>query len=89
MPGTLHNGAAGGAFAAHEDCNADQAFIADHRNLGRGAVLHHIQQRHDGVGGEVDMPQGATGLIEHFAQWQLDQFEVGEQAVQRWRRKRR
>ncbi|MNT22528.1 hypothetical protein D3C72_1579150 [compost metagenome] len=83
MPGALHNGAARRAFAAHEDRNADQAFVADHRDLGRGAVLHYVQQRHDGVGGKVDVAQGAAGLVEHLAKGQLDQLEVGQQAVQR------
>ncbi|MNI44024.1 hypothetical protein D3C73_983750 [compost metagenome] len=36
----LNDGAAGCGFSAHEERNADDAFIADHRDLCRCAVFH-------------------------------------------------
>lgn len=88
MPGALHDRAAGGAFAAHEHGDANQPFIAHHRDFRRGAVLHHVQQRDDRIGGEVHMPQGVAGLVERLAKWQADPFQVRFQPGERVRGQR-
>ena len=51
----LHHCPAGRGFPTHEQRNADDPFIADDSNFRRRAVRHHIQQRHDRIGGEVDV----------------------------------
>jgi len=52
VTGALDHGAAHGAFA-HEQRDAHHAFMADHGDLGGGAVFHHVQQRHNGGSGEI------------------------------------
>ncbi|MNH21302.1 hypothetical protein D3C79_811070 [compost metagenome] len=86
MPGALHDGPAGGAFAAHEHGDANQPFVTNHRNFGRGAVFHHIQQRNDGIDREVDVAQGVAGLVQRLAQGQVDVLQVRRQPAERlWR----
>ena len=77
----LHHGAAGRGLAAHEQRDADHAFVADHRNLGRRAVLHHVQQRDDGRGREVHMAERAARLVQHLAERQVDPLEQGLPAL--------
>jgi hypothetical protein len=82
LAGALHHRAAGRRFAAHEERDADQAFEADHRDLGRGAVLHQVQQRDDRGRRKVHVVQPRTRFVEHFAQWQIDHLEVGQPALE-------
>jgi len=55
--GTLHDGAVGRGLTAHEERNANRAVIADNCDLGRGAVLEHVQKRDDGVDRKIDVTQ--------------------------------
>ncbi|MNV60478.1 hypothetical protein D3C71_1529410 [compost metagenome] len=68
MASTLHQGAAGGAFAPHEQGHPDQPLVAHHGDLRRGAVFHHIEQGDDAVDGEIDMAQGVARFVQDLAQ---------------------
>ena len=72
----LHHGRAGRGIAAHEQRNADDAFVAHARGFGRCAGLHDIVQRHDGGGGEIGVLQLSAGFVEHFAEQHRDQFQM-------------
>jgi hypothetical protein len=48
--------------------------VADHGDLGRGAVFHHIEQGDDGVGGEVNMAQSLAGLVQRRPERQFDEL---------------
>ena len=43
-------------------------------------VLHHIQQGHDAVGGEIDVLQLVAGLVQDVAKRHVNQFQVILQA---------
>src|SRR5690348_2802208 len=73
---TLHDRPTRGGFAAHEQRYADEAVIAYHRNLRRGAVVEYIQQRYDGVGWEIDMTQEVAGLVQNLAERHGDEPQV-------------
>ena len=62
--------------------DADDALIAHARGFRRRAGLQDIVQRHDGGGGKVCMLQLSTGLVEHFAERQDDQFQVLGKALE-------
>lgn len=47
VAGALHDRPAGGGFTAHEQRDADEAFVADHGNFRGRAVLQHVQQGYD------------------------------------------
>jgi hypothetical protein len=81
LAGALHDRTARRRFAAHEQGDADDAFIADHGDLGRGAVLHHIQQRDDCCRRKVDVTKHAARFVEHLAERQVDPFELGFPAL--------
>jgi len=81
VAGRLHHRAAHGALA-FEQRHADHAFMADHGDLGGGAVLHHIEQRDDGGGGEVHIFHGIAELEEFLAERQLYQFQMFKQGFQ-------
>ena len=81
MPSALHNGAARSAFPTHEHRHADESFVADDGYLRGGAVLHDIQQRNDGVGGEVDMSEGIDRFIEDLAERQCNSLQVRDQTL--------
>ena len=80
--GTLHNRAAGGALAPHKQRHTNHPIIAHHGNLRRRAAFHHIQQRHNRIGGEVDMTQSIARLVKHHTQRHVHQFKVGQQPLQ-------
>ncbi|MCY1249581.1 hypothetical protein D9M68_585620 [compost metagenome] len=67
VPGALHDRAARGCFPAHENRNADHPLVADDCDLGRGSVLHHIQQRNDRIGREIDRTKLIARLIHDMA----------------------
>ncbi|MNG37628.1 hypothetical protein D3C84_1250410 [compost metagenome] len=48
-----------------------------------------MQQRNDGVGREVNVPQGIPRFIQHIAQPQADLLQVRNQALQVVGRQRR
>ena len=77
----LHDRPARRALPAHEQRDADQALVAHHRDLGRCAVLHHVQQRDDGVGRKIDVAQRVARLIQDFAERQSASSRWGEQPV--------
>ncbi|MCY1427414.1 hypothetical protein D9M71_432600 [compost metagenome] len=81
VAGALHDGAAWGAFATHEQCQADQALIADNRDFRRGAVFHHVEQGNDRVGGKIDVSQCVARLVQDLAEGHQHQFELRQQAL--------
>jgi len=87
VTGRLHDGAAHGALAV-EQRHADHALVADHGDLGGGAVFHHIQQRNDGGGGEMDVLHRAAEFKQLFAKGQGDEFQMFEQGFEHVTRKR-
>ena len=72
----LHHGLVRRGTAAHEDGDTHHALLTDHRYFRRGAVLQHIQQRNNGVGGEVNVMKRRPGFVEHLAQWHLAKFKL-------------
>ena len=47
MAGALNHRAAGRGFTAHEQRDSHQPFVPHHGDLGRRAVLHHVEERND------------------------------------------
>ncbi|MNC78535.1 hypothetical protein D3C75_1307680 [compost metagenome] len=43
MACALHQGPARRALTPHKQRHPDESFIADHGDLRRGAILHHVQ----------------------------------------------
>jgi hypothetical protein len=76
VPGALHDGAVGHGVAAHEERDADQALATRHAHLGRGAVLHQVEERDDGGGGEIDVALPPAGLVDDLAEREGDAPEV-------------
>ena len=89
LAGALHDRPAGRGFAAHEQRDAEHAFVADHRDLGRCAVFHHVQQRHDGRGGKVNVGHGHARLGEDLPQRHGHRFELGQPPRPLFRREER
>lgn len=56
--------------------------MADHGDLGGGAVFHHVQQGHNGSGGEVHILQLAAEFEQFLTEWQGHQFQVFKQGFQ-------
>ncbi len=81
MTFALHDGATRRGLTAHEQGNAENALVADHGDFSRCAILHDIQQRHDGIGRKVDVFELPARLVEHFAQLQWDQLQMGSKAL--------
>src|SRR6202158_4231915 len=77
VPRALHHRAAGRGLAAHEQRYAEDALVADDSNFSRRAILHDVEERKDGGGGEVDIPQLDSGFIENLTELHRYQFEVG------------
>ena len=55
VPGDLHHRAARRDAAAHEERHPDHALPAGERDLGGGAVLQEVEQRHDAARGKVEV----------------------------------
>ncbi|MNL28984.1 hypothetical protein D3C87_1506540 [compost metagenome] len=68
-PRALHDCPAGGGFSTHEQGNPDDAFVADHGDLGRGAIFHHTQQGDDAVHRKADMSHPPARFVQSFPQW--------------------
>ena len=85
----LHHGAIWRRIAAHEHGDAHYAVTADNPHLGRGAVLHGIEQRHDCGRGEVDVRERLVRLVDHLSQGESDRLQSGLKATQNVRGKRR
>ena len=77
MPRALHDGAAGRRVTTHEQGYAQDAFVANDGDLGRCAILHHIQQRNDARCGKIDVPQLGSGLIQNVTEVHRYQFQMG------------
>src|ERR1700724_2427780 len=77
VPGALHHRATGRGLAAHEQGYAEDTLVAYDGNFSGRAILHHVQQRKDGWGGEIDIPQLNPGFIEDLTELHRYQFEVG------------
>jgi hypothetical protein len=73
----------------HEERNADDAFIADHRNLRGITIFHHIEQRDDARNRKIDVPFHRAGFVKYFAQREIDQFKIGQQGIELDQRQRR
>src|SRR5579863_1950672 len=76
VTGALHDRTTGGSFTAHEQRDADEAFVANYRDFRRRAVCEYVQQGYDGVGREIDVTEGIAGLIQDFAEWHRDELQV-------------
>jgi hypothetical protein len=50
-------------------------------DLGRGAVLHHIQQRHNCGDREVNVSHGGARFEQYLPEAQLDALEVRQPAL--------
>ena len=50
--------------------------------------LQHVQQRDDGIRGEVDVAQRRAGFVQHHSERHVDQLEMGEQPIVLHLRKR-
>src|SRR6202790_3165297 len=57
VPGALHHRAARRGLAAHEQRDAEDALVAYDRDFSGCAILHDIEERKNGGGGEIDMAQ--------------------------------
>jgi hypothetical protein len=68
---------AGRRLAAHEQGDAEHALVTYDSDFRRRAILHDVEQGNDGRGGEIDVPQPGTGLVEDLAQLHRYQFELG------------
>ena len=77
----LHHRAARGAFAAHEQGDAQHALVAYDRDLRRGSVMHDVEQGHDAVGGEIHISLMTAGFVERPAEFQWNLFQMGQQAL--------
>src|ERR1700730_13638801 len=76
VTGALHDRPTRGGFTAHEQRDADEAFVADHRDFRRGAVGQHVQQRYDGVGRKVNVAQDIAGLVQTLPEWHRDESQM-------------
>ncbi len=72
LASALDDRPAGRQLAAHEERNADDAFIADNGDLGRRAVFHDVEKRDDGRRREIHVAERAARLVQDLAQWHLD-----------------
>jgi hypothetical protein len=80
VAGALHNRPARGGFPTHEQRDADETFVADHRDLRRRAVGQHVQQRHDGIGRKRHVAQEIAGLVQDLAERQRHEPQVRVQS---------
>src|SRR5690242_18820317 len=67
----LNHSPARRGFTAHEQRYAEYAFIADHGDFGRCAILQYIEQRYDGGGREIYMFQLSARLAQGLAERHL------------------
>jgi hypothetical protein len=74
--GALHDAPARGGAAAHEERDADDAFVAGHGELRRCALRRHVEQRDDGRHGKVDMLHRGAGIVEHLAERHVGPLEI-------------
>jgi len=81
VAGALHDGATGRRLSAHEERDADDAFVADHGDLGRRAVLHHVEKRDDRGRREVDVTERRSGFVDDLPQGHLDALELGQPSL--------
>ena len=76
MPGRLHDSCAGRGVAAHEQRNADNAFMAHTRHFRRGAGFGDVMQGDDAGGREIGVAHLHARLVEAFAQRQGHQLQM-------------
>src|ERR1700682_3506300 len=81
VPRALHHRAAGRGLAAHEQGYAENTLVTYDGNFSGRAILHDVEQRKDGCGGEIDIPQLDPGFIEDLAELHRYQFEVGREPL--------
>ena len=81
VPRALHDGAAGRGVAAHEQRNAEDAFVAHDGDFGRRAVLHDVEQRHDGRGREIDVAQLRPRFVEDLAELHGNWLEMRDEPL--------
>src|SRR6185503_13940548 len=65
---------------AERERNADHPFAAHHADLERAVALDRDQQRDEGIVGEVDVPRGVAGLVEHLAELERHALKAAFQA---------
>ena len=76
---TLHDRSARRTLPTHEERHADGPLVTNHRNLGRCAVLQHVQQRNDRVCREIDVILHTARLVDAHAERKLDELQLREQ----------
>src|ERR1700694_858095 len=81
VTGALYDRPTWGGFTAHEQRDADEAFVADHRNFRRGAVFQHVQQRHDGVDRKVNVAQDIAGLVQNLPERHRDEPQMRVESI--------
>jgi hypothetical protein len=86
--GSFNDGAAQCRFTAHEEGDADEAVVADHRDLGGVAFGRQMHQRDDRGRREIDVPHDLAGLPQHLARRHVDPFESRRPALQHFGRQR-
>src|ERR1700738_2187279 len=77
VPRALHHRAAGRGLAAHEQGYAENTLVTYDSDFSGRAILHDVEQRKDGGGGEIDVAQLDPGFIENLAELHRYQFEMG------------
>ena len=80
VAGALHDRAAGSGFTAHEQRDADEAVVADHRDFRRRAVGQDVQQGYDGVDRKIHVAQDIAWLVQDLPERQRDEPEVRVQS---------
>jgi hypothetical protein len=81
MARVLHHRAAGGRFAAHERRDADHPFVSGKRELRRGSVARHREQRNDAIGREIDVVEALAGFVHGASQRQRNPFQAGREPL--------
>jgi hypothetical protein len=72
----LRDRAAWRRLTAHEQCNANEPFIADDRNFGGRAVFHHVEQRDDRRGRKIDVIEPIAGFVDDLPQGHIDAYQM-------------
>src|ERR1700686_5587028 len=76
MAGALPDRPTRGGFTAYEQRDADEAFVADHRNFRRRTIGQHVQQRYDGVGRKINVAQDIAGLVQNLPERHRDEPQM-------------
>jgi hypothetical protein len=67
--------------AAHEEGYSDDAFVTDHSDFGRRAILHNVKLGYDASRGEIDVTQFFPRLVKDFAERHWNPFQMEKKAL--------